>query len=978
MDGALLDLYHLPHGYWEAKDEKDDLAKEVQLKLDKGYPSDNTIFQAPERAILYQGGTRVYDENISRPEALVSVVNQFFDYKAPHIEEWQHAVDEFSERVPELSSAVEKLIKEERLKSPAFARAFADFYALCQQAINPNLSEDAVERMLVQHLLTERIFRKIFNNPDFSKRNVVAAEIEKVITELTRRAFNRDEFLKRLEPFYHAIEVNADNATEYSEKQHFLNTVYERFFQGYSPKEADTHGIVYTPQPIVNFMVRSVEEILKKEFDRSLSDKGVHILDPFVGTGNFITRIMQEIKTTELPYKYENELHCNEVMLLPYYIASMNIEHAYFERTDEYRAFPGICLVDTFELAEGAQSGFSFMTAENAERVMKQKGAPIFVIIGNPPYNAWQLDENDNNRNRRYPAMDKRVADSYARDSAAQNKNALRDPYIKAIRWASDRIGAEGVVALVTNSGFVDSIGADGMRRQLANQFDVIYILDLGGNVRRNPKLSGTTHNVFGIRPGVSVNLLVRRSSNAGSGVIRYARVDEYWRKEQKYTFLDEKESVGSVSWQRLAPDEKGNWLTAGLLDEFDTFPGLSSFFTLESNGLKTNRDDWAYNFGGDVLAGNVVRTIEAYSQEVARWANRTDRKITLDDFLLRDEKRVSWSETLKKHVEAGDYAKFERAKIRRALYRPFCSQYVYFDGLINERQYQLAPMFPVGAGNVALWCKVGSDWPFFALAASSIPDVLPQGGSKCFPFYTYAEDGTHRRENVTDWALEQFRSYYHDASITKWDIFHYIYAVLHHPEYRERYAANLRRELPRIPFATLTTCHPEAAESDAKRATPNEEPALSLSKGPMHSGGGTGAAGKSIDPSARKKRSPQDDKVGRAVAVAGDAVVFRAFAQAGQRLAEIGYLSWVAILSPLRGLLGRFRCYPRLTPWAAFLRRSAAGTRRRGYAPQELHLQFKIKGDGQECPSHMGRVRTSGAEAPVVRWLCGTSELVP
>ena len=193
-DGALVDLYHLPHGYWEAKDEKDDLLKEVQRKLDKGYPADNTIFQAPERAILYQGGARIFDENITRPEALVSVVNQFFDYKMPRIEEWQRAVDEFSERVPELSKSVEKLIKDERLKSPAFARAFADFYALCQQAINPNLSEDAVERMLVQHLLTERIFRKIFNNPDFSKRNVVAAEIEKVITELTRRAFNRDEF----------------------------------------------------------------------------------------------------------------------------------------------------------------------------------------------------------------------------------------------------------------------------------------------------------------------------------------------------------------------------------------------------------------------------------------------------------------------------------------------------------------------------------------------------------------------------------------------------------------------------------------------------------------------------------------------------------------------------------------------------------------------------------------------------------------
>jgi predicted helicase len=433
VDGALVDLYHLPHGYWEAKDEKDDLLREVQLKLDKGYPRDNIIFQAPERAILYQGGARILDENITSPDSLVQIVNQFFDYKAPHIQEWEQAVADFSERIPELAAAVKKTIDEERRRNPAFVRSFDDFYALCRQAINPNLSEEAVERMLVQHLLTERIFRKIFDNPDFTRRNVVAAEIEKVINELTKRAFNRDEFLGNLDRFYRAIEQSAENATSFSEKQAFLNKVYERFFQGYSPKEADTHGIVYTPQPIVNFMVRSVEEILQKEFGRSLGDKGVHILDPFVGTGNFIVRIMQEIKATDLQYKYENELHCNEVMLLPYYIASMNIEHAYYDRTDEYRAFPGICLVDTFELAEPDQGKFGFMTAENAERVKRQKQAPIFVIVGNPPYNMGQLNENDNNKNRKYHEQDKRVSDTYAADSNATNRMGLSDPYVKQL-----------------------------------------------------------------------------------------------------------------------------------------------------------------------------------------------------------------------------------------------------------------------------------------------------------------------------------------------------------------------------------------------------------------------------------------------------------------------------------------------------------------------------------------------------------------
>jgi N-6 DNA Methylase len=318
VDGALIDLFHLPHGYWEAKDEQDDFEKEVKQKLERGYPRDNILFQAPKRAILYQAGSRIsLDEDITRPEALVAVVGTFFDYKAPHIQEWEAAVSDFSERIPELAAAVKKTIDQERRLNPSFVRSFDTFYELCRQAINPNLSQEAVERMLVQHLLTERIFRKIFANPDFTRRNVVAAEIETVINELTKRAFNRDEFLGNLDRFYKAIEQSAESTTSFSEKQAFLNKVYERFFQGYSPEEADTHGIVYTPQPIVNFMVRSVEEILQKEFGRSLGDKGVHILDPFVGTGNFIVRIMQEIKATDLQYKYENELHCNEVMLLP-------------------------------------------------------------------------------------------------------------------------------------------------------------------------------------------------------------------------------------------------------------------------------------------------------------------------------------------------------------------------------------------------------------------------------------------------------------------------------------------------------------------------------------------------------------------------------------------------------------------------------------------------------------------------------------
>ena len=366
-------------------------------------------------------------------------------------------------------------------------------------------------------------------------------------------------------------------------------------------------------------MVKSVEHILKTEFDRSLSDAGVNIIDPFVGTGNFIVRTMREIRRTALQDKYTTELHCNEVMLLPYYIASMNIEHEFYEATDTYRPFEGLCLVDIFELAEDHQ--LALFTAENTARVERQKETDMFVIIGNPPYNMGQVDENDNNQNRKYETMDRRVSETYARDSQATLKNKLSDPYVKSIRWVSDRIGEEGVIAFVTNNRFLDGVAFDGMRKHLADDFDGIYILDLSGNVRKNPKLSGTTHNVFGIQVGVSINFFVKKRDKADPQTeIFYTSIDEFWRKEDKYRYLDSKEHYRNIEWMSI-------------------------------------------------------------------------------------------------------------------------------------------------------------------------------------PFYIYDEDGINRRENITDWALEQFRTHYRDDTITKCDIFHYVYALLHHPDYREHYQANLKRELPRLPY---------------------------------------------------------------------------------------------------------------------------------------------------------------------------------
>ena len=443
---------------------------------------------------------------------------------------------------------------------------------------------------------------------------VIAREIETVIDALTSQSFSRDDFLQSLDRFYVVIERTAATINDFSQKQHFLNTVYEQFFQGFSVKVADTHGIVYTPQPIVDFMVKSVEHILQTEFDRSLSDGGVHIIDPFVGTGNFIVRIMREIRKTALEHKYTSNLHCNELMLLPYYIASMNIEHEFYEATGSYLPFEGICLVDTFELAEAQQ--MALFTEQNAERVERQKETPMVVIVGNPPYNVGQVNENDNNKNRKYETMDARVRETYSQDSTATNKNALVDPYVKAIRWASDRIGNGGVVAFVTNNGFLDGIAFDGMRKHLADEFDAIYILDLEGNMRKGLKVSDA--NVFGIRVGVSINLFVKtRRSQTGTNGIFYHRTDEFWNKKQKFGFLNKHQHIGTIEWQRIQPNRQYTWLTEGLHAEFETFIPMGTkeaksvegevdevIFKTYSRGIVTCRDTWAYNFNRNALSG--------------------------------------------------------------------------------------------------------------------------------------------------------------------------------------------------------------------------------------------------------------------------------------------------------------------------------------------------------------------------------------
>ena len=821
LDGVILDEYGLPFAYWEAKDIDDNLHKAVQAKREAGYPLDNIFFQNPQHGILYQNGEQVFDVDITDPTRLITALQHFFAAPPAALANWHAAVAEFKEKVPALGRKAAELIAEQHETNPKFVTVFTDFYEQCCASINPNLSKAAVEEMLIQHLLTERIFRTVFNNPDFTRRNIIAREIEKVIEVLIGQTYSRDAFLRELNPFYLAIEQAALLCKDFSQKQQFLNTVYEQFFQGFSVEVADTHGIVYTPQPIVDFMVNSIEQILETEFDRSLSDTGVHIIDPFVGTGNFIVRLMQDIQATTFEEKYRHELHCNEILLLPYYIASLNIEQEYFQRTGTYLPFDGIVLADTFELLENRQ--IEFFTQENTERVERQKATDMFVVIGNPPYNMGQANENDNNKNREHKAMNKQIEETYAQDSTAQLKNKLYDPYVKAIRWASKRIGEEGIVAFVTNNGFLEGTAFDGMRKHLAADFDTIYILDLSGNVRKNPKLSGTTHNVFRIQIGVSINLFIKRSAirtKPKSVEIFYARVDEFWRKEEKYRYLDSKQHYQNIDWQKITPDSRYTWLTEGLRPEFDTFLPMGSkaakasntnkvetLFKTYSVGVVTARDAWVYNFNRNVLAQNMSAMIEFYNSQVSKWKRQSIKpEVDIDDFVVYDDTQIKWTDRLKSELEKGKLVEFSSEKIRSSLYRPFIKSNLYFDKLMNQRTYVFPSIFPTPEteleNHVICVSPPGTKSSFHALMVDVIPDFHITGDSQCFPFYTYDEDGTNRQENITDWALGQFRTHYGDDTITKWDIFHYTYALLHHPEYREKYQANLKRDLPHIPFA--------------------------------------------------------------------------------------------------------------------------------------------------------------------------------
>ncbi len=520
-DGIAKGINRLDWGYWESKDEADDIEEEVKKKFTKGYPQDNIIFEDTQTAILYQAGKRVATADMQdEGKALDDLLTQFISFERPEYRAFRDSIEAFKDDVPAIIKALRNLMENEAKQNQKFIIARDAFLKICQDSINPDITQDDVREMIVQHILTEDIFTTIFDEADFHRSNNIASELEKVILTFFKKDVKKN-FFDKVRNYYRAIQAVASKIDDVREKQTFLKVIYEDFYKAYNPKGADKLGIVYTPNEIVRFMIESTDHLLYEHFGKELLSKGVEILDPATGTGTFITDLIDYFpssKTAQIKYKYEHEISANEVSILPYYIANLNIEFAYQQKIGEYKEFENLVFVDTLDNMgfgyEGKQGSlFTSISAENLDRIKKQNAKKISVIIGNPPYNANQQNENDNNKNREYPAIDKRIKDTFIKESTAQ-KTKLYDMYSRFFRWAMDRLGSEGIIAFVTNRSFIDSRTFDGFRKIIQEEFDYIYIIDTQSDVRANPKIAGTTHNVFGIQTGVAVMFLVKVKEN--------------------------------------------------------------------------------------------------------------------------------------------------------------------------------------------------------------------------------------------------------------------------------------------------------------------------------------------------------------------------------------------------------------------------------------------------------------------------------
>ena len=811
VDGALLHELRMPLGYWEAKDADDDLDAEVSKKFRKGYPQDNIIFSDDALAVLWQNRQEVLRCDMTDTVALAKLLKLYFSFERPEIAGFRAAVVQFKTDLPAVLDALREMIALEHKKNTKFRFAEAKFLIHAQEAINPGLLAADIREMLIQHILTEEIFSKVFDDSDFHQHNNVARELYALEGVFFTGALKK-QTLKGLETYYAAIRAAAAQISSHSQKQAFLKVIYENFYKVYNAKAADRLGVVYTPNEIVRFMIDGADWLTEKHFSKNLIDQGVDILDPATGTGTFICELLEHFRGSpvKLKHKYQHELHANEVAILPYYVANLNIEATYAAITGEYEEFPNLCFVDTLDNVGLHTSAigvnldlFGSVSEENVARIKRQNGKRISVIIGNPPYNANQANENDNNKNREYPAIDKRIKQTYIAESTAQ-KTKLYDMYARFFRWASDRLSENGVIAFVSNNSFIDARTFDGFRKVLAKDFNEIWVVNLKGYARtsgeQRRKEGG---NIFDdqIRVGVAIWFCVKKKGMLGCKIM-YEAVRDYAKAGEKLDFVSNR-PLGERPFNLIQPDSKNNWINL-TNNDFNTLVPIASketkaattpgkeraIFKLFSNGINTARDGWVTDESTRNLTKKAKFFLEHYDKH--------------PQYATGHDTIIKWSRNLKSKLSRGQREVFTKSQIVPYAYRPYFGNFLYQSSLMIDELGHLPAMMQ--GDNKLLAIPASGD--FRCLATNHACDFHFIGDSRVLSLYVHDQAGA-KHDNITNWALKQFTAHYKSEigkgksakKLTKESIFHYCYAVLHDPVYREKYAQNLKREFPHIPF---------------------------------------------------------------------------------------------------------------------------------------------------------------------------------
>lgn len=712
-------------------------------------------------------------------------------------------------------------------------KEFDRFLKGLHKNINPSVKEQTAIEMLAQHIITKPVFEALFENYSFAANNPISKAMNRIINLLNERIDEQDH--ENLEKFYRSVKLRAEGIDNSQAKQKIVVELYDKFFRLAFKKVTEQLGIVYTPVEVVDFIIRSVEYVLNKEFSHSLTDKDVNIIDPFTGTGTFLTRLLQSgiIKDEDLERKYKHEIFANEIVLLAYYIASINIENVYHDlqhNNNTYQSFEGICLTDTFQLGEQMYSKQNTQTElieptflENTARIKRQIKKPITVIIGNPPYSVGQKSANDNAQNQHYPLLEEKLRQLYIESSSATNNNAVHDSYVKAFRWATDRLNDtnNGVIAFITNAGWLDSNSFDGFRKSLEKEFSAIYVLNLRGAIRgrSGEAVKKEGQNIFDIMTGVAITILIKKpTKEKEKATIYYYSMEDYLNRKEKLEFISTKKYTKNIPFEILTPNEHGDWINKRN-DSFSNYipiepekkfsPKEKSFFTAQSCGLKTNRDRWCYNANKSKLENNIIKSIDFYNSEVQRIKGDKSIRPILDDT------KFSWDRDIFSNLYKNIKINYSDNNIGISLYRPYYKQYLYYAKYLNNRTYQIPSLFPTSKHPNLLICipGIGDTKDFSCIISNLIPDLGIEGASQCFPLYYYekrtkertlfdnvAKDDYIRRDAITDFILQRTREQYGNRVI-KEDIFYYVYGFLHCENYRKTFANDLKKMLPRIPL---------------------------------------------------------------------------------------------------------------------------------------------------------------------------------